>query len=54
MSTTTDLQVVPSGTWTADKVHSDIAFAVNYLAGTFTGGSILFGTVGVLVKHLGC
>jgi polyisoprenoid-binding protein YceI len=33
----TELQVVPSGTWTADKVHSDIAFAVKYLAGTFTG-----------------
>jgi polyisoprenoid-binding protein YceI len=34
---TTELQVVPSGTWTADKVHSDIAFAVKYMAGTFTG-----------------
>jgi polyisoprenoid-binding protein YceI len=34
---TTDTQVVPTGTWTADKVHSDIAFAVDYLAGTFTG-----------------
>jgi polyisoprenoid-binding protein YceI len=34
---TTELQVVPSGTWAADKVHSDIAFAVKYLAGTFTG-----------------
>jgi polyisoprenoid-binding protein YceI len=34
---TTDTQVVPAGTWTADKVHSDIAFAVDYLAGTFTG-----------------
>ena len=29
---------VPSGTWKADKVHSDIGFAVKYLAGTFTGG----------------
>jgi polyisoprenoid-binding protein YceI len=40
MSTTSiaELQAVPSGTWTADKVHSDIAFAVKYLAGTFTGG----------------
>lgn len=35
---TTELQVVPSGTWTADKVHSDITFAIKYLAGTFTGG----------------
>jgi polyisoprenoid-binding protein YceI len=34
---TTELQVVPTGTWTADKVHSDIGFAVKYLAGTFTG-----------------
>lgn len=34
---TTDTQVVPAGTWTADKVHSDISFAVDYLAGTFTG-----------------
>jgi polyisoprenoid-binding protein YceI len=34
---TTELQVVPAGTWVADKVHSDIAFAVKYLAGTFTG-----------------
>jgi polyisoprenoid-binding protein YceI len=33
----TELQVVPTGTWTADKVHSDIAFAVKYIAGTFTG-----------------
>jgi polyisoprenoid-binding protein YceI len=34
---TTELQVVPAGTWTVDKVHSDIGFAVKYLAGTFTG-----------------
>jgi polyisoprenoid-binding protein YceI len=34
---TTETQVVPAGTWTADKVHSDVAFAVNYLAGTFQG-----------------
>jgi polyisoprenoid-binding protein YceI len=35
---TTEVQVVPAGTWTADKVHSHIAFAVKYMAGTFTGG----------------
>ena len=35
---TTDLQVVPSGTWAADKVHSNIAFAVDYMAGSFQGG----------------
>jgi polyisoprenoid-binding protein YceI len=34
---TTELQAVPAGTWSADKVHSDIAFAVDYMAGTFTG-----------------
>lgn len=34
---TTEIQAVPTGTWTVDKVHSDIAFAVKYLAGTFTG-----------------
>ena len=34
---TTEAQVVPAGTWTVDKVHSDIGFAVDYLAGTFTG-----------------
>ena len=35
---TTELQAVPTGTWAVDKVHSDIAFAVDYMAGTFTGG----------------
>jgi polyisoprenoid-binding protein YceI len=34
---TTELQAVPAGTWAADKVHSDIAFAIDYMAGTFTG-----------------
>ena len=34
---TTDTQVVPAGTWGLDKVHSEVGFAVNYLAGTFTG-----------------
>jgi polyisoprenoid-binding protein YceI len=34
---TTETQAVPAGTWTVDKVHSDVAFAVDYLAGTFTG-----------------
>lgn len=34
---TTEIQAVPTGTWTADKVHSDVAFAIDYLAGTFTG-----------------
>ena len=34
---TTETQVVPAGTWTVDKVHSNIGFAVEYMAGTFTG-----------------
>ncbi|HTX31481.1 MAG TPA: YceI family protein [Solirubrobacteraceae bacterium] len=34
---TTELQAVPAGTWAADKVHSDIAFAIDYMAGTFSG-----------------
>jgi polyisoprenoid-binding protein YceI len=34
---TTELQAVPAGTWAVDKVHSDIAFAIDYMAGTFTG-----------------
>ena len=39
---TTELQAVPTGTWAADKVHSDIAFAVKYMAGTFTGSFSTF------------
>jgi polyisoprenoid-binding protein YceI len=34
---TTQTQAVPTGTWTVDKVHSNIGFAVEYMAGTFTG-----------------
>ncbi len=30
-------QAVPTGTWNADLVHSEIAFTVEYLAGTFRG-----------------
>jgi polyisoprenoid-binding protein YceI len=41
---TTQIEVVPTGTWTADKVHSDVAFAVKYLAGTFTGSFSDFDT----------
>jgi polyisoprenoid-binding protein YceI len=37
MSTTDTQQAVPTGTWSADKVHSDIGFAVDYMAGTFNG-----------------
>jgi polyisoprenoid-binding protein YceI len=34
---TVDTQVLPAGTWQVDKVHSNIAFAVDYMAGTFHG-----------------
>jgi polyisoprenoid-binding protein YceI len=34
---TTETQVVPAGTWAVDKVHSNVGFAVDYMAGTFTG-----------------
>ncbi len=34
---TTETQAVPTGTWSADKVHSNVGFAVAYMAGTFTG-----------------
>jgi polyisoprenoid-binding protein YceI len=37
MSTTDTQQAVPTGTWNADKVHSNIGFAVDYMAGSFTG-----------------
>ncbi len=28
---------LPTGTWGLDKVHSNVGFAVDYMAGTFTG-----------------
>ena len=34
---TVDTQVLPTGTWQVDKVHSNIGFAVDYMAGTFHG-----------------
>ncbi len=39
MTTTTAerLQALPTGTWNADPVHSDIGFAIDYMAGTFRG-----------------
>jgi polyisoprenoid-binding protein YceI len=30
-------QAIPTGTWNADPVHSEIAFSVEYMAGTFRG-----------------
>jgi polyisoprenoid-binding protein YceI len=37
MSTTEQTQVVPTGTWNGDPVHSEIGFSVDYMAGTFSG-----------------
>jgi polyisoprenoid-binding protein YceI len=34
---TVDTQVLPTGSWQVDKVHSSIGFAVDYMAGTFHG-----------------
>jgi polyisoprenoid-binding protein YceI len=34
---TTQIEAVPAGTWSIDKVHSTIGFAVDYMAGTFQG-----------------
>lgn len=34
---TTEQTVVPTGTWQADPVHSDIGFAIDYMSGTFRG-----------------
>ena len=36
MSTDTQ-QAVPTWTWNIDKVHSNVAFAVDYMSGTFQG-----------------
>ena len=37
MTTLEQTQALPTGTWNADPVHSDIGFSVDYMAGTFTG-----------------
>jgi polyisoprenoid-binding protein YceI len=34
---TTETYVVPAGTWSIDKVHSTVGFAIKYMAGTFSG-----------------
>jgi polyisoprenoid-binding protein YceI len=34
---TTDVQALPAGGWQVDKIHSNIGFAVDYMAGTFHG-----------------
>ena len=35
--TTTEMQTVPAGTWSVDRVHSTVGFSVEHMAGTFTG-----------------
>ena len=37
MSITETRQALPTGTWHADPVHSEIGFSVAYMAGTFRG-----------------
>lgn len=37
MTTTQIRQAVPTGTWNVDPVHSDLAFNIEYMAGTFRG-----------------
>jgi polyisoprenoid-binding protein YceI len=32
-----ETQALPDGTWSVDRVHSNVGFAVAYMAGTFTG-----------------
>jgi polyisoprenoid-binding protein YceI len=34
---TTETQALPTGAWSVDRIHSDVGFAVAYMAGTFTG-----------------
>jgi polyisoprenoid-binding protein YceI len=37
MSNQTTQQALPTGTWSADTIHSTVGFAVPYMAGTFQG-----------------
>jgi polyisoprenoid-binding protein YceI len=34
---TTETQALPAGTWAVDPVHSNVGFAVDFMAGTFHG-----------------
>src|SRR6188472_3915488 len=33
----TETQALPAGSWALDKIHSNVGFAVDYMAGTFAG-----------------
>lgn len=37
MNTVETRRALPTGTWNADPVHSDIGFSIEYMAGTFHG-----------------
>jgi polyisoprenoid-binding protein YceI len=37
MSSQATQQALPTGTWSGDKIHSTVGFAISYLAGTFQG-----------------
>jgi polyisoprenoid-binding protein YceI len=37
MSAIQTRQALPTGTWAADPVHSEIGFSIDYMAGTFRG-----------------
>jgi polyisoprenoid-binding protein YceI len=43
MSTIEQVRALPTGTWNADPVHSDLGFAIDYMAGTFRGSFSTFG-----------
>jgi polyisoprenoid-binding protein YceI len=37
---TPETDTLPAGTWTVDRVHSYVGFAVDYMAGTFVGSFV--------------
>ena len=37
MTSQTTQQALPTGTWSVDKIHSTVGFAVPYMAGSFQG-----------------
>jgi len=43
MSSEITQQALPAGTWSVDKVHSTVGFALKYMAGTFQGTFSEFG-----------
>ena len=43
MSSEITQQALPTGTWSVDKIHSTVGFALKYMAGTFQGTFSDFG-----------